>query len=187
MRTAWCVLALALLGCSDDTKAPIDKGLAKADTVSDGTSVTKDTGKSGDTGTAQDGAAAGIGPAGGQAKSADGFFTLDVPAGALTTTVSFVIKKSSNPPAATVASWPEIKGATVDIPKKTVSVKTTHTSCNCLVAEAAGQLSVKVCYQVKPHNTNFLYDITIAFSSVDTIADFGFRVFSFPGDCPLFA
>jgi hypothetical protein len=194
MRTLGSLgLAFLLLSCSDDTKSPVDSTVTKAEAkVTDGPGIRTEGGidKGGSTGDkggvtdkgAKDGASAGIGPSGGQAKSPDGFFTLDVPAGALSTTVSFVITKAAaNPPYATVSSWSKL--STSGYGTKTLSAKTTHTSCNCAV-EGVGGGTVYSCYQVKPHNINFSTQATFLFDHNNQIWDLVAAVYTLDGDCP---
>jgi hypothetical protein len=197
MRIVGCwVAALALVGCSDDTKPPVDSAVGKAEAkVGDGPAVKTEggtadkggVGKEGGTtdkgGGAKDGAATGIGPAGGQAKSPDGFFTLDIPAGALSSTVVFdITKPMSLPPAGTVATWTEVTGAITGSGK--VTAKISSTSCLVVLETMGATKTVKAAYQVKPHGTSFASDATITFLNLK-LTDAGYKVFKHPQDCPL--
>jgi hypothetical protein len=137
MRIVMCVgMAVWLVACSDDTKAPTDLMVPKPEAkAGDGPAGNKEASAATDTGgPSADGAATGtqIGPAGGQAKSSDGKFVLDVPAGALKTSITFFFNNpTATPSAAVVGTWSELAGAVTDTAKGTVSAKVDHLTCYC--------------------------------------------------------
>lgn len=181
-------VALALFGCSDDTKPPVDSAVYKSEAkVADGPGTKLEGGtadKGGTTadkgGTTADGpAGGGIGPAGGQAKSPDGNFTLDVPAGALTSTVKFEITQpAATPPVTVITTWTKL---TTTVKGTSVSATATSTSCVACLEIAAAKKVIGL-YQVKPETTTQL-PITFMFQNVK-ITDAGYEIYKKTGDCP---
>jgi hypothetical protein len=201
MRISSCaLLALLLVACSDDTKpAPQkDSTITKNEAKAPDGPIVKTEGGAGDKGPAveqkvgkdgpsvgKDGVSAGIGPAGGQIKSADGKMGLDVPAGALTTTVAFAITPAAAPPASEVAKMTKATPVTVDGKAQTISVKTTHSSC-WVAVKVAGAPTVLGAFDLTPDGQTFAVPATITFYQVQ-IGDWGYEIYWKAGKCPIAA
>lgn len=158
MRIAtWMGVVTLLVACSDDTKTPTDLMVPKPETkAGDGPAGNKEASTAdkgtGDVGGSKDGAATGtaIGPAGGQAKSSDGTFVLDVPAGALTSTMTFFFSKpKGNPAGLVVGAWNKLAGAVTDTAKGTVTASVDHLTCFCTCLGVGPETTVAHCMTIK--------------------------------------